>query len=261
MPERIQREVGKYDELKAEIKVLINTGKKLATGLSLYSPSKDFKKLPKEDSDKIVFFFKNYEKWYTKSLAIIKVLLPDRYADFSLLYRNEKRKQLTWQTYTLSDATQEITTNDNSLHPHHASTKLYQQLSMVEACLDKFESKISDIHSILQADVFDSEIESSRHLLSRGFLRAAGAVCGVVIEKHLSEICRSHLIETKKKTPTIADYNDALKDIVYDTIEWRRIQRLGDLRNLCDHNKDREPSRDEVEELINGTERIIKTIF
>ena len=65
----------------------------------------------------------------------------------------------------------------------------------------------------------------------------------------------------KKKSPTIADYNDVLKDNVYDTVEWRKVQYLGDARNLCGHKKDREPTKDEVEELISGTERIIKTIF
>ena len=43
--------------------------------------------------------------------------------------------------------------------------------------------------------------------------------------------------------------------------KWKNIQYLGDLRNLCDHSKDREPTNDDVEELINGTSKIIKTVF
>ena len=253
--------MGKYDEIKTELVDLINIGNKLQKGLSIYTTSCDFNKFSEEKASKVLYFFDHYEKWYTKSLIIIKTLLPDRFADFSILYRNDKRKELDWNTYTISDAVQQISSKDNSLHPYKALTRLRQQVLMVEACLDKFESKLFDIHNILQADVFDSELESARHLLYKGFLRAAGAICGVIIEKHLSDVCLNKSIIIKKKTPTIADYNDGLKDIAYDTIEWRRIQRLGDLRNLCDHNKDREPSKDEVEELINGTERIIKTIF
>ena len=94
-----------------------------------------------------------------------------------------------------------------------------------------------------------------------GFLRASGAICGVVLEKHFAKVCDNHNITIKKKNPTIADYNDNLKDVIYDTIEWRRIQRLGDIRNLCDHNKDRTPTKEEVDELILGTDRIIKTMF
>jgi hypothetical protein len=46
-----------------------------------------------------------------------------------------------------------------------------------------------------------------------------------------------------KKEPTISDLNDALKGAnVIDTPDWRFIQNLADLRNLCDHNKTTEPT-------------------
>ena len=35
----------------------------------------------------------------------------------------------------------------------------------------------------------------------------------------------------------------------------------GDIRNLCDHHKDREPTQQEVEDLIKGVEKITKTLF
>jgi hypothetical protein len=67
---------------------------------------------------------------------------------------------------------------------------------------------------------------------------------------------------TKKKSPTIADYNDALKNAdIIDVPNWRNIQRLGDLRNLCSHSKDRDPNPDEIQELINGVKKIMKTLF
>ncbi len=138
---------------------------------------------------------------------------------------------------------------------------MMQQVSILKTCLECFDNRIFDMQMLLQADIFDSEIDSAKHLLKMGFLRAAGAVCGVVLEKHFSNVCTNRNISISKKNPTIADYNYALKDNAYDTLVWRRIQRLGDIRNLCDHNKDREPLKDEVEELISGTERVIKTIF
>lgn len=46
-----------------------------------------------------------------------------------------------------------------------------------------------------------------------------------------------------------------------DVPAWRNIQRLGDLRNLCDHNKHRDPSDEEVAELLDGVERLTKTLF
>jgi len=52
-----------------------------------------------------------------------------------------------------------------------------------------------------------------------------------------------------------------LKDTLYDVVQWRFVQRLGDIRNYCAHNKDREPTKDEVNELIDGADKIIKTVF
>ena len=65
-----------------------------------------------------------------------------------------------------------------------------------------------------------------------------------------------------KKNPTISDFNDLLKNsVAVEVAQWRFIQHLGDLRNLCDHNKSKEPTNDDIEDLITGTEKITKTIF
>ncbi|ECZ7037335.1 hypothetical protein F8X97_15420, partial [Salmonella enterica] len=95
-----------------------------------------------------------------------------------------------------------------------------------------------------------------------GFVRAAGAVAGVVLEKHLSHVCNQHKLKLRKAHPTISDYYQTLKDSdIIDTPTWRFIQHLGDIRNLCDHNKDREPTKVDVSELITGIEKVIKTVF
>lgn len=244
--------MGQYEDLKKEISNLINDGKKLLEAIDLNDDG---------ETQDLFYFIGNYETWYSKAFYVVKHLLPDRLNDFVLLYKNEKRKGLDVSTYTVSDALRTVRNTSNNYRPSTARFCVLRQINMVQSCLDTFDSKIFDMQTILQADVFDSEIDSAKHLLKMGFLRAAGAICGVVIEKHFAGVCANRNIAITKKNLTIADYNDKLKDVAYDTIEWRRIQRLGDLRNLCDHNKDREPTKDEVEELISGTERIIKTIF
>jgi len=110
--------------------------------------------------------------------------------------------------------------------------------------------------------LFNSELDVARELNKKGFTRGTGAVVGVVLEKHLSQVCENHKIKVTKQKPTINDFNQLLKD--NDVIEmptWRFIQHLADLRNLCDHNKEREPRKEEIEELINGVEKVTKTIF
>lgn len=255
--------MGKYDEIKKEINELIDLGQKCYEGLCLYAKTfmNDSIDISNQEEEKINVFLVNYETWYSSALRLIKTFLPERVNDFTVLYRDEKRKDITSKNYTVSDALQGKNTLLNDYYPGNAQKKFFQQIAILKACLDCFDKKIYDIQVVLQADVFDSEIDSARHLFKMGYLRAAGAICGVVIENHLCSVCGFRNITLRKKNPSIADYNDSLKDVAYDTIEWRRIQRLGDLRNLCDHKKDREPTKDEVEELILGTDRVIKNIF
>jgi hypothetical protein len=42
---------------------------------------------------------------------------------------------------------------------------------------------------------------------------------------------------------------------------WRKVQYLGDIRNLCSHQKDTEPTEEQVKELIDGVNAVIKNIF
>jgi hypothetical protein len=93
------------------------------------------------------------------------------------------------------------------------------------------------------------------------FYRAAGMLAGVVLETHLSKVCISHQIKLPLK-PTISNYTELLKsNEIIETPIWRHLSLLGDLRNLCSHAKGREPTRDEVAELIDGVEKIIKKVY
>lgn len=241
----------KIGETKKEIEELVKQWKELKEALVCDD---------NKESNDLYLFTSKYDLWYSKALNVVKNILPDRKEDFILLYKNDKRKDLNASNYTIFDALKGVT-RGGTIYPAIAIANLIQQKSILKACLEKFDTKIYNIQAVLQADIFDSELDSARYLLKNGFLRASGAICGVILEKHLSKVCDDNKIKISKKEPTLSTYNDALKDNVYDTMEWRRMQRLGDLRNLCDHDKKKEPTKEEVEELISGTDRVIKTIF
>jgi len=227
------------------------------------------KKTKKGEGKPGLLFSSSYQQWYSVAHEVIRQILPTRLSDFETLYQGyEKRKSINAQTYTIRDWLLGIRSPegfDGSKAYDDAAMVFMQfqmqQLILVSAKL-RFESSLLDIRQILRADLFDSEVDSARELLKNGFLRAAGAVAGVVAEKHLEQVCENHNVSIKKKVPTISTYNDALKNEgVIEIPEWRFIQRLGDLRNLCDHNRDREPTKDEVAELIDGVEKLMKTAF
>ena len=259
------------DRYKTDLKRLIEDGNNLTYGLynelSEYL-KKDLESLPKEKRDKIkkCHFKSGYNAWYNESLALIRQLVPDRLEDFKQYYKYEKRKVLSYETYSVSDYLIGVVKRDYMDNIVVGETdviqKFKQQFAILKSLEKRFDSSLYEIRQLLQADLFDSEIDTAKELASKGFYRAAGAVCGVVLEKHLAEVCANHQVQVKKKAPHISDLNDALKSAdVIDVPMWRQIQQLGDLRNLCDHKKEREPDADDLTALIRGTESVIKNLF
>jgi len=255
--------VAKY---KQEIDRLIKTGDLIRDDFMALATGKS----PKEKEQKAgQIFLSSYQKWYTESMILIKQLLPDRLDEFKKLYEiDSKRKTVGPGTYTIQDYLLGVRSGVNAFKvklfddESAAFMRYRSQLEILRSIEVRLESKLFEIKALIQADVYDSEIDASRELLKKGFLRAAGAVGGVVLEKHLGSLCKNHNVAITKRDPTIGDLNDTLKQhSVIDVPQWRFIQRLGDLRNICVHNKDREPSKEECTELIDGVDKIMKTIF
>lgn len=213
-------------------------------------------------------FSKEYQAWYSEAKALIRQLLPDRLADFVRHYEKPKpRKDITYENYRIEDYLQGLTVTSGwerkkVVGPEAGVPHFRQQLAILQAVQARFESSLFDIRQLVQADLFDSELDAAEALLKAGHVRAAGALAGVVLEKHLLQVCSNHSVTIRKKSPTIGDLNEALKkDDVIDVPEWRRIQHLADVRNLCDHRKARDPKADEVQDLIAGVAKVTKTLF
>lgn len=205
-----------------------------------------------------------YDTWYSEALIVVKQILPDRYDDFVKQYKNQKRKGIDFETYGISDYLIGLRQTDFvGVVADRASAlpKMQNQNSILKSAQKRFDSSLFDLREVLQADLFDSELAAAKDLAKKGFVRGGGAVAGVVLEKHLGHVCENHSLKSRKNNPSISDFNQLLKDNdIIDTPKWRFIQHLGDLRNLCDHGKDREPTKNDVLELVEGVEKVIKTV-
>lgn len=263
----------------AELDVLIVKGDMLSMAIQNECRPKEFKlqvtEALKGDKDKVEKYFqdlpsfkRDYQAWYTEAQEIIRQVMPNRLADFVSYFDIPKtRKDITFQNYMIRDYLQglhitrgwekEVVVDGTAAIPEFA-----QQLNMVKAAKTTLESSLMDLKAVLQADLFDSEIETAGALANAGYLRAAGAICGVVLEKHLHHVCDGHSIRVAKKHPGVSDLIQILKEgDVITVAQWRFIQSLADTRNLCDHAKGREPSKEEIMDLIAGTERTLKQVF
>ncbi|MCX6235237.1 MAG: hypothetical protein NT175_11065 [Bacteroidetes bacterium] len=263
--------------MKNELIKLVSDGRLLFYHIALTEgklnekEAKNFKKYQEyqEFERELISIKSNYQKWYSMSIQVIKQLLPERLAEFQDLYHNEKRnnKNITYLTYSISDYLLNLKITDGwdikAVDGAAACiSKMEQQIEILNSCLQVFDSKLKNIIGVLQSELFENELETAKNVLKKKHYRLAGALAGIVLEGHLKEVCNNHQIKFKKSNPTISDYNEELKQKErIDLPTWRLIQRLGDIRNMSVHAKEREPKPDEIEDLIRGCEKLISELI
>lgn len=223
-----------------------------------------------EDKKNYIKFGTTYQIWYSRAYKVVEALGDERLEEFISYYKvDSKRKTISTSNYVIQDYINGRLTIQTSNYPFGAEVdgnnivrrRVINQLQILKSLESRIDSVLQDVTGYLLADIQDSELEVADQLRQIS-LRAAGALAGVILEGHLQRVTQNHNISIRKKFPTIADLNDPLKNKgVYDNPTWRRIQYLADIRNLCSHKKDQEPTNDEVVELISGVNWVIKSVF
>jgi hypothetical protein len=160
------------EKYKKDLEQLISDGDMLCDAMQFECVPKEFeqqiKKVLKEKTSeflkKIPSFRNNYQTWYSESLLLIKLLLPDRLVDFVKLYEKPKvRKGLNHGNYSIEDYLRGLTatdpyTGEKRAEFQDAIPQFQQQLNILKAVKRKFESSLFDIKQLLQADLFDSDL-------------------------------------------------------------------------------------------------------
>lgn len=254
------------DKFTADLERLLEEGETLLLALLDENrsevPKGDLAKLEEKLKGRQVPSFRFvYEGWYSEALEVVRQALPNRLKDFQDLYKREKSAKLLPANYSISDYMAGL--NIFGFKPVPATvTRFNQQRMILDSAKRVFSSSLFSIRQVVQADFFDSELDGASELVKHRFCRAAGAIAGVVLEKHLLQVCSDHKLSIAKQHPTISDLNEALKsNNVIEIPQWRFIQHLCDVRNLCDHHRGQEPSPDQVGDLIGGVAKIIKSIL
>ena len=210
-------------KFKNELNALIDQGNLLRVslasdlGVDVIDPETG-KKLKQRDLKSLPNFKENYESWYSVSMQVIKQVLPDRLGDFVKHYKDERRKNTTFATYGVSDYMIGLRVTrglEEVVGAGAARPKFDQQLDILKSAQARLESSLFDMLELLQADLYDNELDAAAELAKKGFLRGAGAVAGVVLERHLSHVCGKHNLKTPKRSSTIDNFNQTLK-------KWRR---------------------------------------
>ena len=216
--------------------------------------------------DPLFNFSSEYQMWYSNALRVVEQLMPDRYQEFRELYRPERRKDIDVSTYSIADYIAGIVISRLGSPDFNtrnvALGRFKQQIHIVGSTQARLDSALQDIYGVLEAELADGETDSARTLLASGHLRSAGMIAGVVLERHLKRVLSNHQLTIGRKKSTLSNLNEALKaGGVYDLPMFRRIQHLTDIRNLCAHDSEREPIKDEAIDLVDQVAKLSKTLF
>ncbi|MBL8827574.1 MAG: DUF4145 domain-containing protein [Planctomycetaceae bacterium] len=236
-----------------ELEQLLQTGTELIAALN------------GDDKQKKGMFVLDYQPWYTQAVRVVEILIPDRVSEFRGYYEiNPKRKQLDYGSYVIQDYCKSIRPAgfefSNFDSASRATTCLINQLAILRSVKSRSASVIANLQATILADVRDLELETAQEL-QKTSLRAAGALAGVVLERHLQQTCDTHKLTFRKQKPTLSDYSESLKQAnVIDVAAWRKLSYLADIRNICCHSKGDDPTGEQVKELIDGVNWAIKTI-
>jgi len=189
---------------------------------------------------------REYQKWYSACRVILEKNQQGRLREFDGLY-SEVRELLKGRYVAKAQQFRLLDLID-------------EQFNILWGVVSYVRFSVYDVELTAYSVVMDDELGAAGHLLTRGFLRPAGALAGVLLERYLKTLLRRHSPPIRySKSATLSTLNDKCKDVVYDLVMWRKVQLLTDIRNLCDHDGEREPKRDEVDVLLRGVAEILHT--
>ena len=202
-----------------------------------------------------------YNIFYTKACRVVSSVLPERLEEFKSCYIHNNKATGRFSVITIWSYFNRVCIgsiqSDNKLE-NIVYKLLKQQKNILTSCLDCLDRTLYDIEANIQYQVYTDELKTARYLLSKKYIRPAGVIAGVALENHLKSICKKYPTIKVGKNDTLSKYFDYLKSVnVIDVTLHKKLIYLSDIRNLCCHSKEKEPSVANVEDLINGVEKIL----
>ena len=127
--------------------------------------------------------------------------------------------------------------------------------AIFHACKQDFEDGyLNSIKSLIQAEVFDSELEQAEELLSSGYKLPSAVIAGVVLETALRDLCNQEGLPLGKLDKMNSDLAKLGK---YNKLQQKRITALADIRNNAAHGKPEEFTNEDVRLMIRDIENFL----
>ncbi|MET4702422.1 hypothetical protein ABIE65_005478 [Constrictibacter sp. MBR-5] len=106
---------------------------------------------------------------------------------------------------------------------------------------------LNSFRNLVQAEVFGSELDQARELMSGGYISAAAVIAGTVLETTLRQLCLDASIDTG----SLNKMNEGLcKAGEYNLLVQKRITALADIRNNAAHGHSGQFTQSDVTDMI-----------
>ncbi|WP_417498584.1 DUF4145 domain-containing protein [Methylophaga sp.] len=137
-----------------------------------------------------------------------------------------------------------------------SSFSVAQRLGAVfHAVKEDFEGGyLSSIKNLIQAEVFESELEQAQELLDNGYKLAAAVIAGVVLETALRDLCDQENIAHGKLDKMNSELAKSGK---YNKLQQKRITALADIRNNAAHGKSENFTDEDVKLMVRDVESFL----
>lgn len=195
----------------------------------------------------------------------IESTIKQRHSDLGDYTEMDNEKALTWKVKaknllvaTCGEDSQHYKefTKAEEIRGYESSSDSFKRMkSVFIAAMDDYKGGyLTSIKNLIQADVFDSELEQANELLSNGYLLAAAVIAGVVLETALRDLCAREGLSIGKLDKMNADL---AKAGVYNKLQQKRITALADIRNSAAHGKPENFTETDVVNMIRDIEQFL----
>lgn len=117
---------------------------------------------------------------------------------------------------------------------------------------------LSSLRNLVQAEVFDSELDQALELLSNGYKSAAAVVAGTVLETSLRELGILHKVQIGKLDKM---NSDLAKASAYNANMAKRITAIAGTRNSAAHGNLGDFTDGDVKAMIDDIGRFLAQHF
>lgn len=155
---------------------------------------------------------------------------------------------------------------DDVLGPQHTYTKTFEQVPknqqrfevergrgiLLALQSDLMSGNLTDVATIVSAEVFADFLEMSQHLLDHGYIHAAASLTGAVLEDGLRRIALKVAIPLDQKENLTTLNNKCAAKQIYTVITKKKIEVWTVVRNNADHGHFDKNSKKDVREMHDG---------